>query len=199
MINDAGDKAYFNEIKNMEKKFTKASTELLSLLESVDDHILPDLKACLDRVSSKKSKDIDESVKNNSKDSSNSQESSIMDIDPQINNKNSNNHNNNGSSDNKTNENNLNIKNISINNSYNDNNNNNTKKNNNGNNNNNNVQNININHQGQGSNIPNSESSNLDLLTSAINMIQNTSFINNNSHNANNSSTTATSTEIIIS
>jgi len=221
MINDAGDKVYFNEIKNMEKKFTKASTELLSLLESVDDHILPDLKACLERVSSKKSKEMDESTKDNSKDNNNLQENSIMDIEPQINNNNNNNsqnrssnNNNNSSDDNKSNKNNdidikFNIHSIKINNSYNNNDNNNTtKKNISVNNNSNNIiNNININRQGQGSNIPNSESTNLDLLTSAISMIQGTSFIsdynssnnNNNSHKANNSSTTAASTEIIIS
>ncbi|KAL6605700.1 hypothetical protein U3516DRAFT_814798 [Neocallimastix sp. 'constans'] len=78
MINDPGEKAYFNEIKNMEKKFTKASTDLLTLLESVDDKILPDLKGCLEKISSKKSKESESPSKSNPKDNRSSIENMIM-------------------------------------------------------------------------------------------------------------------------
>ncbi|ORX77471.1 hypothetical protein BCR32DRAFT_270633 [Anaeromyces robustus] len=66
--NDVGEKAYYNRIKNMEKRFTQVSRELLTLLETVDDQILPNLKKCLEKYSSKKSKEINNSNNNSNKD-----------------------------------------------------------------------------------------------------------------------------------
>jgi len=188
MINDPGEKAYFNEIKNMEKKFTKASTDLLTLLESVDDKILPDLKGCLEKISSKKSKESESPSKSNPKDNRSSIENMIMTSNSKSQNfktiKTAKNNDNNSKDNNITTckedvDNNMNsITTTSNNNGNNDNNNKNNKD---------NIMKM-LNNDVK-ANVINTQNSNLDLLSSAIDMIKNDSFINNYNHsNINNDS-----------